>query len=525
MPTDPYSAETIQVLPRVLALFDNDPTSNSYGYGDRYHWAWGLIDFGNGTFQGMAHGLARLWNSGLWPYPTGKEDFLKRIDAVFKGTRGLTRNDGSLEEAFPREGSFCVTALVAFDLLVAIDQLSDQVDSARKDNWLEIVSSLIGFVVRNDETHGFISNHLATAVAALIRWDKMSEGDQNALSKAELLLERILQNQSNEGWFREYEGADPGYQSLCTHYLADVHLHREDLNLLEPLRHSIRFLWHFAHPDGSFGGHYGSRSTRLYYPSGVLALADEIPEAHALSIFMARSITSQRVVSLSTMDESNLTPMFNSYSWAAGLFQDAGKDQFRRIENCVLPCFSNETYRKNFPQSGIMVDRGLDHYSVVNYKKGGVVQHYQNKKLNLIDGGLVVKAKCGKLGSSQHYDASTQIEIKGSIIKIRNQVAEMPKRVTKPLQFTLLRVLCLSFFRFSVVREFIKKVLVKSLITRPKLWPMLNDRRIELGRNLNVRDECKLPSGYAKFVELKNFVPIHMASKGYWQVQDEDSNE
>ena len=38
--------------------FDNDQTSLSYGMGDRYHWAWGLIDFGNGTFQGAAHGLA-----------------------------------------------------------------------------------------------------------------------------------------------------------------------------------------------------------------------------------------------------------------------------------------------------------------------------------------------------------------------------------------------------------------------------------------------------------------------------------
>ena len=81
----------------------------------------------------------------------------------------------------------------------------------------------------------------------------------SAFSKADLLLERILKNQSSEGWFSEYEGADPGYQSLCTHYLADVHLIRRDLGLLQPLTSSIRFLWHFANPDGSFGGHYGSR--------------------------------------------------------------------------------------------------------------------------------------------------------------------------------------------------------------------------------------------------------------------------
>ena len=138
--------------------------------------AWGLVDFGNGTFQGP-HGLARLWKLRLWPYATGKDAYQQRIDSHFMGASRLTRRDGSLEEAFPREGSFCVTALVAFDLLVALDQLSDEIDRERKKSWLEVVSPLIDFVVRIDETHCLISNHLSTAVAALIRWDEMTEGD------------------------------------------------------------------------------------------------------------------------------------------------------------------------------------------------------------------------------------------------------------------------------------------------------------------------------------------------------------
>ena len=82
---NPYSAEIMQGLPRVLAMFDSDQTSDSYGYGDRYHWAWGLVDFGNGTFQGTVHGLARLWKSGFWPYATGKDAFLQRVDSLFIG--------------------------------------------------------------------------------------------------------------------------------------------------------------------------------------------------------------------------------------------------------------------------------------------------------------------------------------------------------------------------------------------------------------------------------------------------------
>ena len=82
-------------------MFDNDRTSASYGLGDRYHWAWGLIDFGNGTFQGAAHGLARLWHSKMWPFDTSQKKFLSRINSIFEATNSLKRNDGSLEEAFP----------------------------------------------------------------------------------------------------------------------------------------------------------------------------------------------------------------------------------------------------------------------------------------------------------------------------------------------------------------------------------------------------------------------------------------
>ena len=76
MPNNPYMEEIKANLPRILSLIDNDKSSSTFGMGDRYHWAWGLIDFGNGSFQGIAHGLARLWKSNLWPYQTTKKIFV-----------------------------------------------------------------------------------------------------------------------------------------------------------------------------------------------------------------------------------------------------------------------------------------------------------------------------------------------------------------------------------------------------------------------------------------------------------------
>jgi len=388
MTTNPYLAFVRSNLPRLLSLFDQDPTSHSFGMGDRFFWGWGLIDFGNATYQGAAHGMARLWKSKQWPYPTQEKQFVNRIDSLFAGTSALLRMDGSLEEAFPNEGSYCVTALVAFDLLSALNLLQEDIDDSTHLRWRCVISPMIDFLIEADETHAVISNHLATAVAALVKWHDLT-GDQNAEIRGRQLLDRILSHQSEEGWFMEYAGADPGYQSLCTYYLADVHIMRPDWNLYRPLSQSIKFLHHFAHPDGSFGGLYGSRCTRFYYPAGIVALSKEMPEAAELACFMLESIKKQCVVTLSSMDEPNLVPMFNAYCWAAELF-GAGKTDVI-FSTPSLPAVSSTCFRHHFPQAGLIVDRGLNHYSIISTNKGGVVYHFVGGKAVIVNAGVVVK--------------------------------------------------------------------------------------------------------------------------------------
>lgn len=519
MTAESYLQEVGANLPRLLALVDRDPTSESYGMGDRYYWAWGLIDFGNATFQGMAHGLARLWCHGLWPYATPKSRFLDRIDSLYQGAAKLTRADGSLEEAFPNEGSFCVTALVAFDLLVALDLLDDQVDQSTRKDWKKIIEPMIDYLLRAEETHAIISNHLATAVAALVRWHRLT-GDVRAEVRGRDLLDRILRHQSTEGWFREYQGADPGYQSLCTCYLADVHRLRPDWQLLEPLRRSVQFIWHFAHPDGSFGGLYGSRCTRFYYPAGVLSLADEIPEAAVLAAFMARSIGNQRVVTLSSIDEPNLIPTFNAYCWAAALASQPSQAQ-SAFPLPILPALLRQSLRLHYDQAGLFLDRGEEYYSIIATGKGGVVYHFASGRPPVIDAGVVVRNAIGQLGSSQG-PGQVQLEETEGALTVAASIVPMPKQCPGPWQFLVLRLLCVTIFRFPTLREWVKQILVRLLITGNAPWPLKNRRTLRLGKDLAIQDETELRPGYKVVQTVHDFVPIHMASQGYWQRQDEE---
>jgi hypothetical protein len=408
---------------------------------------------------------------------------------------------------------------VAFDLLCTLDLLESGIDEQRHTQWQECIRPLIRYLVKADETHAVISNHLATAVAALARWHRCT-GETAAEDKARVLLDRILAHQSTEGWFREYEGADPGYQSLCTYYLADLHFIRPDWNLQVSLRRSLEFLWHFAHPDGSFGGLYSSRCTRFYYPAGILALADVIPEASALAEYMTDAISKQHTVTLSAMDEPNLIPMFNAYAWAAVLERDRV-----RIHQGTVPAVSSASFRRWFPDAGILIDRGPSHYSLIGTHKGGVVYHFVDNKQPMIDAGVVVEDLRGHLGSSQSFNTNNRVIHSEDHVEITAQITAMPKQLPGPFQFLIIRMLSLMLFRSGPIREWIKRRLVELLITKKNVWPVKTHRTISLGRELDIYDKYDNAPGYNLKPSMKVFVPIHMASQGYWQLQDEFKNE
>ncbi|MSQ94959.1 MAG: hypothetical protein EXR98_10450 [Gemmataceae bacterium] len=510
---NPYLDQAWAVLPRLLALFDTNKAAPTFGLGDRFHWGWKLIDFGNGTFQGAAHGLARLLTMDALPDYLSHAALLARIDAMFQGTQHLRRPNGSMEEAFPYESSYCVTALVAYDLLSAIELLDGLLSQRSRDAYLAIVQPMIGFLHHADEHHAFISNHLATAVATLVKWHMLT--GESGEQRAQEFLERILREQSPEGWFREYEGADPGYQTLCLYYLADVDRLRPDLHLLEPLRKSVQFLWHFAHPDGSFGGLYGSRNTRFYYPAGLEWLARQVPEARALADFMAPAIRGYRTVTLDTMDAPNLIPMFNAYCWAAALAPQT------RDGVPTLPCRRDEPSRTHFPLAGLIVDNGPVHYSIVSTHKGGVCYHFVKEGDARIDAGVLARSPKGTLYSTQAFAADNVVEFGPDSVTIKAPMAKVRLPRPGPILFIILRLLNVTLMRSLRLSNWIKRLLVRFLITGKKSSRTLHRRTVRFGAEIVIEDEWETnPDNLTREPTPGAFSVMHMASQGYWQRQD-----
>jgi len=504
-------------LPRVLGSFDRDSISKSRGLGDREYWAWGVSDFPNATWQGAVHGLARLWVHDLWPWPTADDRMVSRLDQMVRVTQRITRKDGSLEEAFPREGSWCVTALVASDILNASAILGDRIPADTRRQWLAAVDPLIRHLLRYDEQHAFISNHLATGALALSLWSAASQ-DALAATRAKDIVDRIVAHQSSEGWFQEYEGADPGYQTLATYYLAQIHTQRPTWDLHEPLSRSVSFLVNFAHPDGSFGGIYGSRNTRFWAPGGLHLLAGEMPQAARLARFMRDAVRAQSVVTLASIDPPNLPPMLNAYVSAATM---PLPDPAAESEG-TLPCLQTDDHCRHFPLAGLLVHGSSRHYSIVSTHKGGVVYHFDKRGKHRIDAGVVVRGPGGEFGSTQGYDPNNQVSIREGAISIRARFTPVSKRLPTPLVTVGLRVASWSFFRARAIREWGKRRAVRLLIAGGRPWPAENTRTVRLGPDLHVSDETRTPAGYERVKITEPFTAIHMASQGYWQVSDEE---
>lgn len=512
----PYREQLLFTLPRILGYFDANPLSRTLGYGDRRFWSWKLADFPNGTFQGAARGIAHMLDAGLLPLTVDENRVLQKIEDIFLATSKIKDRDGSLVEAFPYESSYCVTALVAFDLLATIELLGERLRPQQRELYLSVVAPLIGFIERHCERHAVITNHLATAAAALLRWSVLTGAPSAPAEKA---LERVLRAQSSEGWFIEYGGADPGYTTLTIDYLADIHVLRPQLGMQEPLHRAIQFLWHFAHPDGSFGGIYGSRNTRFYFPAGIEALASQFPEASALSAFMRNSIKTHRTVTLAGMDDLGIVPLFNSYASAA-----ASCVANRVKAPCpVVPALERKKLSKDFPDAGLHIRADKNYYAIVATRKGGAVQWYSEPGFHeQLDLGVIAQDEHGNAYTTQHLQDSNSIDVGPSKIVVTAPFSRYLQLLPTPFKFLILRVLNMSVMRIPICRELVKKMLVRVLITNRAPMSVRNRRTIHFNDTIVIHDEwTEEPSPQLTRTKVGGaFSTIHMASQGYWQIQD-----
>lgn len=509
---DLYSAPIVAAAPRVLGLMDRERYSRTRGCMDRTHWAWKFTDFAGARFQEGLCALSWLWATDL---PGSdyhhSERLLEWIGFGFDFWSGLQRPAGDFDEAYPLEHSLAATAFTGFYLSEAHGFLDGALPRDTDTRFREALGRAAGWLCENDETHGFLSNHLSAAAAALWHAARIT-GDERFAQRARYFIDRVLSHQSGEGWYDEYGGADPGYQTHGSFYLARILELGGPPELEDSLDRSFAFLANFIHADGSLGGEYTSRNTQTYYPAAFEMMRDRSPSASWIAQHMRGSVRAGRAAGLAHVDAYNLFPLLNNYTLAAVAA--------RRSSPALEPAAPGGE-DVCFPEAGLAVVRRPRFELYVSLHKNGVFKLFDREQQRLVwtDCGYAGRLEGGRFVSSQWIDPARPSRVEADEIRTSGAFCAPSQQVMDPLRFLAFRVFSLTLGRVPRIAYWLKALLVRVLIYRKSELDLQLERRIRiLDDGIEVSDTLRAGSAL-RVTELRDDVPhttIHMGSSRYF---------
>lgn len=512
-PAAPFLEAITARIPRVLGMLDREPFSPTHGCGDRNYWAWKFVDFPGARFQEGLCALAYLHAHPFAGSPYHANPRLREwIAAGFDFWAGIQRPDGDFDEAYPLERSLAATAFTTFYLAEAWGFLEGDLPEPTRERFLRGIERAADWLVRNDETHGFLSNHLAAAAGALLHAHRIT-GLARFEARGRYFLDRILEHQSTEGWYDEYGGADVGYQTHGSFYLARCLELGGPGELGESLERSFRFLAHFVHPDGSLGGEYASRNTQTYYPAAFEMLAASSGAARWIADALRPSVSSLAAAGLGSVDAYNLYPLLNNYVFAhrAAVLRGA--------EGAAPEPPQPESGSVHFPDAGLWVLRRPRYQLVVGLQKGGVVKLFDRERARLAgsDCGWIGRLRDGGVVSSQWEEPGRDVHVSDEEIRIEGRFAQISRPVMTPARFLAFRLFTLTLGRVPRVARWVKALLVRVLIYRKREVSLTFCRTIVPGDDgVEIRDRLAGSAQLARLERGEIFTTIHMGSSRYF---------
>lgn len=505
----PYLEQVHGALPRILGSIDGDASSATHGLGDRRRWAWRASDFADATWQIPAAGLAILIAEELLPEWLPESTAMESSIALVEGLRRLIRPDGSLEEAFPRERSWCVTAFGPLVIGEVLLRLGDGLPEATRTAWSRDIVRMQGFLMAREEAHGRISNHRATVVAALLMGPPGEEGPATARARA--MLESLLDAEAREGWWPEYGGFDPAYQSLCMHYLswARRHLPESDplrVPLADALNRGFETLSWFVHGDLSFGGAYGRRGGQFLVPSAAeMAMGDGwgSVSARRFSSLTRAAIRERRVVALEAVADANAAVLFTAYCLAAGCQVDR----------------ADEEAETEFPLSGerqidsVLVRRTGSDGMVVDLADGTVCR-FDSDGSSWTGPPAATSSGAVRIAASKNRPGAWSRD--GDALTIHLDLRDLRHRLPNTIELIILRLLGATVFAWPALERACKRAIVSFAFGSAGRTTGSAIRRIDLTSRSVEDSDVNLPPGFTA-VDVGSSCLQATASRGYWQ--------
>jgi len=456
---DRYARAALAEIPKLLTLLDRNPHSSTYGCFDRSHWHYKIIDFPSGMSQEFVYPLALAYSTEIADNPFARQpEVVTWVEAGLAYAARSAHRDGSCDDYFPFERAAGATA---FSLLAGIEsyRLLNLHESAhlqffeRRANWLA-----------DRHESGRLTNHHALIVLCLLELGTLLGTSQWDRART-LRLEQILDWQSAEGWFPEYEGFDPGYHTLTVGCLAQIYQLQPDIRLKEAIAAAVDLAAEFMHPDGTFGGEYGSRNTYNFFPHGFEIAGRWLPRA--------LEIADRFLLGL----ERGLTPCYaddriiGHHAWSYLL----AWRHFVPERPQPTPRPSGQIWLR---EAGILVDRRADYVLYLALSKGGVFKLFHRDRLIASDTQFSIRCRQGNALKTAvgHFVDRYETQVATDTISIAGNLGWAKQTAMTTPKLLLLRVVMLAFGRFFP--NLIRKLLQTMLITGKKPAPFQFQRQL-----------------------------------------------
>ena len=511
-----YQRLLVEKTSLLVSLQDRDELSPTYGCFDRTYWQWKFIDFPDARFQEalltLSYAYSYNFEGNIFYRNQRLLDWLK---AGFLFWIKIQHRDGSFDEAYPYERSFVAVGFGLFYLTEAFVLMENFLDKDIKGKIISAFNKAADWIMTNDETHAFISNHRLAACAGLFTLSKISSNKKYEDSCWDI-WRSVKENQSIDGWFSEYGGADPGYLTQGIYYAAILYKKSGNNEVIKSLDKALEFIKYFIHPDGSLGGEYGSRNTEFYFPGGFEILAFNSPIAEAICRKLITSMEENRIPSINTVDIYNMIPIANSI--VSGCLYYSPNNTIE-----PLPYLIKSDFVKFFTDFKILVKKVNNLYLIVGISKGGVLKVFDLENNKLIQSSVGVFANIdGKVVTSQYfYKEGLKVEINEDIVTIEGNLVIANYSLLTPLKIIYFRIFSILNKFFPIGSKYLKKLIVNILIFKKMKTNWRFKRTIYLPpkNEIQVVTECRdLPPGILK--EMRRHTSYHMGSSKYFEISD-----
>jgi hypothetical protein len=468
-------------IPKLFTLLDRTPVSATYGCFDRSYWHYRIIDFPCGMSQEYVWPLALVWSLDLPDNPYRAQPALREwIEAGIRYSARSAHRDGSCDDYYPFERAIGATA---FSLLAMLE--ASKIIGLCNDEEVNIFFERRASWLAARQESGVLSNHEALIVACLVR---MAERAASARWEPTIAarLSRLLSWQSKEGWFSEYEGADPGYLSLTIGLLADIDRRRPEFGLRPSLRRAIQFLSQFVHPDGSVGGEYTSRGTLNFFPHGFEIAGAWMPEALVVNERALKPLRERRAPCYS--DDRIIG--HHLWSWLLTW-------QYFVSERPVpVP---HRSGRLHYGEARLLIDRRGPNALYIATGRGGAFKLFYDNHLILSDTGPTLRTNRA-LVAVTHIESKNTVTIEDDRLIVEGQMCWAKGARLTPFSNIVFRTFMLIVGR--IWPDLVRRILQRLLITGRTDAPFRFRRELTWnGVTWSVRDTIHALRGWAKVTE------------------------